>query len=70
MYYVKKYWLLWIGWWSSGWKHCYYNRRVVVLRDGGAEVGGLIVEDDPKGRTLILCDDGLLQWGGFYRIVK
>lgn len=67
MYYVKKYLLLSIGWFYSGWgQYCFYGKRAFVLRDG-KEVGGMFVIDKQIGSTVILCDDGVIQRGGVYR---
>ena len=69
MYYFKKYYLLAIGWFSSGsGKYCFYNRKCQVLRNG-KEISGLIVSDKRNGPTIILCDDGIIQHGGIYRPV-
>ena len=70
MYFVKKYYLLCVGWFSSGWgKHCHYRHRAQVLR-AGKEIGGLIVIDHRNGPTVILCDDGIIQRGGVWRPVR
>jgi hypothetical protein len=67
MYYLKKRWLLFVGWFYSGWgKYCYYGLRAEVLRDG-KRIEGLIVIDKRIGPTVILCDDGTIQRGGVYR---
>lgn len=67
MYWIKRYCLLAIGWFSSGrGEYCYYGRRAEVLRRG-ERVGGLIVIDKRIGPTVILCDDGIVQSGGVYR---
>jgi hypothetical protein len=67
MYCIKRFWLLTIGWFHSGWgQYCFYGRRCEVLRDG-VTVGGTIVIDKKQGATVILCDDGIVQRGGVYR---
>ncbi len=68
MYWIKRFYLLAIGWFHSGWsEYCFYGRRCEVLRDG-ITIGGLIVIDKKWGKTVILCDDGIVQSGGVFRI--
>jgi hypothetical protein len=70
MYYIKKNWLLVVGWFSSAsGKYCYYHHRAQVLR-AGKEIGGLVVVEPRNGQTVILCDDGVVQRGGVWRPVK
>jgi hypothetical protein len=68
MYLIKRFWLLTIGWFYSGWgEYCFYRRGCEVLRNS-VIIGGLIVIDKKRGATVILCDDGVVQRGGLYRL--
>jgi hypothetical protein len=53
----------------SGWRYCYFGKRCKVLV-GGKEMHGMIVCDPRTSATIIKRQDGVVQRGGIYQVIR